>query len=117
MEENAELRSQIRQVRLEQGCLRQLEQPDGPMASMQKENQQLKEQLQKIRSSQSLEAVSKKDYAGLKAENGQMSAIIVEQKTEVATLRQERESLLAAIQMLQSELTASEDMRTRNFVA
>ena len=49
---------------------------------------------------------------GVQQESSELATQLVQKQDEVLTLKQERESLLATLQLLQEELNQSERMRT-----
>lgn len=49
---------------------------------------------------------------GVQQESSELATQLVQKQDEVLTLKQERESLLATLQLLQEELNQSERLRT-----
>ena len=94
------------------------------------ENERLEAQLRKVGLSKNVEAftsttnVDKKNQLGvceeelvLQRENAELLEQLVLEQEEVKTMREERESFLMTIQLLQEELTASEELRLSHLTA
>ena len=94
--------------------------------TLQAENEQLKIQLAKLGQLNDLDSVTTNsdnhnnqqgegmqltEQQELQRENGELLEQLVREQEEVKTMEQERESLLMTIQLLQEELSTSEELR------
>ena len=135
MEENIRLQKQVAQLmQVTESSKIKLNSEENRMVELEKENYFLSQQLEKIGKLESShpsghtkqthsDSVHKElEYLRQKAhlfdlaqeESSSLSAQLVEKQDEVLTLKQERESLLATLQLLQDELNQSENLRNRS---
>ena len=113
-------------LQLEISALRNVTEKTDSMnfTTLRAENERLKTQLGEVGLSNNVEAFNLttntdnrnrlgtcQEEQALQRENAELLEQLVQEQEEVKTLREERESFLMTIQLLQEELTASEELR------